>query len=90
MKMDFIHLSRPWYEIALGIGCYGYIGWYMWYLWYEVLHVNVVCFHLLVWSEYGMKCLTITKYIEIVFYGLFIKKKNRIPWSNSPGPGFEK
>ena len=37
--------------------------------------VNVVCFHLLVWSEHGMKCLNIKKYIDIVFYGLFIKKK---------------
>ena len=37
--------------------------------------VNVVCFYLLVWSEHGMKCLNITKYIDIVFYGLFIKKK---------------
>ena len=50
--------------------------------------VNVVCFHLLVWSEHGMKCLNIKKYIDIVFYGLFIKKKISNSMVQFSRPGF--
>ena len=48
--------------------------------------INIVCFHLLVWSEYGIKCLNITKYIDIVVYGLFIKKiSNSMVQFSRPG-----
>ena len=66
MKMNFIHLSRAWYKVVCNF--YG--------MKYPISHGQ--CFHLLVWSEHGMKCLYITKYIDIVFCGLFIKKYFRI------------
>ena len=41
------------------------------------------------WNEVSLTHFNIIKYIDIVIYGLFIKKIFSIPRSNSPGPGLQ-